>query len=121
MTLDLESLKRAAEGATPGPHEVGYDNDTGPDDESFWEWWSAGTGKFSNEADAKFYALANPSSILALIARIEASERDGERYRWLRKWRQVLLLTGFFGNGCVNRTIEEVDVAIDAQIAARKE
>lgn len=76
MTLDLDSLKRAAEGATPGPHEVGYDNDTGPNDEGFWEWWIAGTGKFSNEADARFHALANPSTILQLIARLEASERE---------------------------------------------
>jgi len=43
--------------------------------------------------------------------------RDAARYRWLRKDREVLLLTGFFGNGCINRTIEEVDTHIDAAIA----
>jgi len=43
--------------------------------------------------------------------------KDAARYRWLRKDREVLLLTGFFGNGCINRTIEEVDTHIDAAIA----
>ena len=42
---------------------------------------------------------------------------DAERYRWLRENRNVLLLTGFFGNGCTNRTIDEVDSMIDQAIA----
>ena len=40
---------------------------------------------------------------------------DAARYRWLREHREVLLLTGFFGNGCINRTIDEVDTAIDTE------
>lgn len=39
---------------------------------------------------------------------------DAERYQWLKENRPVLLMTGFFGNGCINRTIGEVDAAIDA-------
>lgn len=38
---------------------------------------------------------------------------DAERYRWLCKKREVMLLTAFFGNGCINRTIAEVDAVID--------
>lgn len=48
-----------------------------------------------------------------------AVDADGARYRWLRANRDVLLLTGFFGNGCVNRSILEVDTAIDTAIAAQ--
>jgi hypothetical protein len=44
--------------------------------------------------------------------------RDAKRYRWLRENRPVLLITGFFGNGCVNRRIEEVDHEIDAALTA---
>lgn len=39
---------------------------------------------------------------------------DAARYRWLCENRDVLLLTGFFGDGCINRTIAEVHAAIDA-------
>ncbi len=46
----------------------------------------------------------------------EKLRRDAERYRWLCENRDVLLLTGFFGNGCINRTIDEVHAAIDDAI-----
>lgn len=39
---------------------------------------------------------------------------DAARYRWLRENRDVMLVTSFFGNGCINRTVEEVDAAIDS-------
>lgn len=42
---------------------------------------------------------------------------DAKRYRWLKKKREVLLLCAFFGNGCVNRSISEVDEQIDEFIA----
>ena len=41
-------------------------------------------------------------------------EIDAARYRWLRENRDVMLVTSFFGNGCINRTVEEVDSAIDS-------
>lgn len=43
--------------------------------------------------------------------------KDAARYRWLRDKRPVLLLTGFFGNGCVNRELHEVDAAIDTAMS----
>lgn len=45
---------------------------------------------------------------------LETTRFDAKRYCWLRENRDVLLITGFFGNGCINRTIDEVDAAIDA-------
>jgi hypothetical protein len=41
-------------------------------------------------------------------------EIDAARYRWLRENHDVMLVTNFFGNGCINRTVEEVDAAIDS-------
>jgi len=39
---------------TPGPWVyVGYDNDTGPDDGSFWEWWSVGDAQGETIAEVK--------------------------------------------------------------------
>jgi regulator of replication initiation timing len=56
----------------------------------------------------------------ALKAEVEKLRADAERYQWLRKNRGVLLLTGFFGNGCINRDIAEVDAAIDAAMKETK-
>ena len=33
---------------------------------------------------AKYYAQANPSAVLELIERLEAAERDAERYRFIK-------------------------------------
>jgi hypothetical protein len=41
---------------------------------------------------------------------------DALRYRWLRANRDAMLLTSFFGHGCTNRSIFEVDAAIDEAI-----
>ena len=46
-----------------------------------------------------------------------SERRDAERYRWLRKNREVTLVTAFFGNGCINKTIDMVDAEIDARAA----
>lgn len=54
----------------------------------------------------------------SLDAEDVALREDAERYRLLRERRAVALLTAFFGNGCINRTIAEVDEAIDAARAA---
>ena len=35
-------------------------------------------------ADAEHIAACNPTTILALISRLRAAEKDAERYRWLR-------------------------------------
>jgi hypothetical protein len=45
---------------TPTPWaEIEYDNDTGPSDEGFWEWWEIpGIARFDKEADAQFARTA---------------------------------------------------------------
>lgn len=60
-----------------------------------------------------------------LRARADAAERrvgeleaDARRYRYLREKRDVLLCTGFFGNCCVNKTVADVDAAIDTLTGA---
>lgn len=109
--LDLESLKRAAEACV------------------------AAMGRFSRreisleqakEPNLAFAKLTHPVSILQLIARLEASERDGERYRYLRSEHTVNLGEPFIGRqnliGAFSRWTEEhADAAIDAQIAALTE
>lgn len=36
------------------------------------------------DANARYIAAANPAVIRSLLDRLEAAERDAERYRWLR-------------------------------------
>lgn len=44
-----------------GEWKIVYDNDTGPEDESFWEWWSVTNGEKSfqcrSEMDAEWLLL----------------------------------------------------------------
>ena len=46
---------------TPGPWVIGYDNDTGPDDDYFIEWVTAGPAQLHEknaDADARLIASA---------------------------------------------------------------
>lgn len=57
--------------------EIEYDNDTGPDDEGFWEWWEIpGVAKFNLERDA-------------IIARTAVNERPNLLER-VRKMEEAL-------------------------------
>ena len=60
--------------------KITYDNDTGPDDEGFWEWWNVTDGKRSfkcdTEADAKFLRDA----LLALVQ--PAVSEEMEPFGW---------------------------------------
>ena len=60
--------------------------------------------------------LATPDN----TAELDALVRDADRWRTIVQQRPVLLITGFFGNGCVNRTIEDVERAIDAMKETQK-
>lgn len=40
---------------------------------------------------------------------------DALRYRWLKENRSTLLVTGFFGNGCINKGVDDVDAEIDSR------
>lgn len=67
---------------------------------------------------ARAIEVAATAPLLERIAQLEReldeARKDAERYRCLKQKRPVLLLTGFFGNGCINCTLDEVDAAIDA-------
>lgn len=69
----LDELERLAEAATPGPWTAEYDNDVGPNDEGFWEFYSirAIRAQFhGEESDARFVAACDPSTILALVREV---------------------------------------------------
>ena len=64
--------------ATPGPHEIEYNNDTGPNDEGFWKWLSIGPYKIEGTGDtdnvnAVFaaYAWSDIQYLLAALADAE--------------------------------------------------
>ena len=75
-----ESIEMASK-ATEGPWEEGYDNDTGKNDDSFWEWWEAGPARcegVKGEANATFIAHARtmtPIACKALLTAIEGLEQ----------------------------------------------
>lgn len=56
--------------------------------------------------------------LYAMHKRREQDRIDATRYRWLRERRDVTLITMFFGNGCVNKTIEMAEAALDEAMAA---
>lgn len=149
MSDELRELREAAEAATPGP----------------WTWWTSCSfnrlssdatrkdgdvlhavkyrdgvcGIEGSEADMRFIALANPQTILALLAerddlaaRLSAAERDAGRYRYLRRpeaWKEDYLSAKggisciFVSNGHTGfaTDTEALDTAIDTAIAATQE
>lgn len=61
---------------------VEYNNDVGPDDDGFWEWWEVTDGKFIYKANKEFEAreladamnnreAARAATLLALVATLE--------------------------------------------------
>ena len=88
---DWQALKEAAQKATPGPWKSKHHG-------VFTEHCSAichvsaTRGKYEwEEVNRDYIALANPSTILRLLAELESRStspsddaRDAERYRWLR-------------------------------------
>lgn len=79
MGNKLRELKAAALAATQGAWDRGWDNDTGPSDDYFVEWQTAGPARFyedNSENDADFASKATPETILALLAELEAKDRE---------------------------------------------
>jgi len=101
-----------------------------------WEAWQArqpeidalnreiGTLKanLSLSTYSKDLAWARVTMLRRDVAELKAENeelwKDAERYRWLRENKRVSLLVTFFGTGCINRNITEVDSAIDAAMTA---
>ena len=85
MTIDTKSIRAAAEAATPGPWEyrqLEWGNYVTADGQT-----SVCQGALSNTASMIHIATANPATILALLDRLEAAEKDAARYRWLKRER----------------------------------
>ena len=65
------------------------------------------------ERDALQESNRQESAAMALL--LERAEVDAERWRWWIERYPVTTITTFFGNGCVNKTVEmaiaEIDVA----------
>lgn len=63
-----------------------------------------------------------PADALTRIAEVlgfsDEDVRCAARYRWLRARRDVTLTVMFFGNGCVNKTIEMAEAKLDEAMAA---
>lgn len=107
----------------------GYEGETKEHDRPDSKW----PGTYTPCGQARFvpdlYAAPIPATCPTCTQMIDDAaksgrimdDRDGERYRWLKENRDVMLLTSFFGNGCVNRTVEEVDAYIDDVRAAAPE
>jgi hypothetical protein len=58
------------------------------------------------------------SNVGPYVQSMQDQARDAARYRWLRSRRDVTLITMFFGNGCVNKTIEMAEAKLDEAMAA---
>ena len=102
MTTDItelaQSLKAAAEKATPGPWYVhdkpcedgNYGIDTS-DKEFLAEavvWWGFARQSIWREEDAKYIALANPANILALVEALEKAQAQSSK--WLEAYHKAV-------------------------------
>ena len=127
MTPDLKELERLARAATPGPWT--YDGDTweisAPSRKGRAEIATIETGwrdpmESEQQANIAYILAANPAAILSLIAELEQTKKDADRYRWLTadhadaEMRDLAEDTGirlrWIGKG-------SADAAIDAAIA----
>lgn len=85
MTINLDTLRKTAEAATPGPwtHEP-YEaqNQNG---DYFGGWLLDADGEYVvadvSDRDGAFMAAANPETVLALLSRVEKAEQAVQRVR----------------------------------------
>ena len=82
LAQKLAELRAKAEAATPGRHEARYLPGGMPTDCCKFGVVSGATGKETARVwareDVEFYAAANPATVLALLAVVEAAQ-EGER------------------------------------------
>jgi len=85
---DIAALKEAAGKATPGPWNAELDScaqceKDGTEEFYFYPGPSGGNhATITGRKDAEFIALANPSTILSVIARMEALEEALRGIKW---------------------------------------
>ena len=85
--IDIQKLRELAGKATQGPWKVGTPPPNGEQTIGTMQGlmlFVATTGYYSTPiANAKFVAAANPATILSLLARLEAAEKNAARFEWL--------------------------------------
>ena len=81
----IAQLRAAAEDATKGEWKSEYDNDTGPADDCFREFYQITAGKAVGEAvratDAAYIVAAQPQNITRILDAYAEMEREAERLR----------------------------------------
>lgn len=96
--IDLDDLERLAKAATPGPYTITHENDVGPNDEGFWEWFAIAPkgyehittiakcehGQFRDEhdkvkANAEHLAALDPATVLELVRLARVGRRAAEQ------------------------------------------
>ena len=79
---------------------------------------------WSFDEDAALFARAieaaacaeRDARIVEFERQLEEARKDAERYRWWRENRETTLVVAMFGNGCFNKTIEMIEMIVDASI-----
>lgn len=64
-------------------------------------------------------AVMDKDRFIALLDYAAQLEKDAGRWRFLCEKYDVSLLTTFFGNGCINKKIDDVNRAIDTAMEAK--
>ena len=128
--IDLKAIRAAAEAATPGPWEAAgpsfgaplpkYLNEVGRinEDEMFEEVCvSPSPEDDACSADMNYIATANPATVIALLDRLEAAEKDAARYRWVTANHvdhETRLIASTICQYIPHRGKDATDAAIDA-------
>lgn len=100
--IDLEKLREMAQDANTAE-----------------QWYAAhDMTSCSYDYDKAFIAASSPAVVLELLNQISQLEKDAGRWRFLCEKYDVSLLTTFFGNGCINKKIDDVNRAIDTAMEA---
>lgn len=92
MTIDTKAIRAAAEAATPEP------------------WIQSGAGNMP------FICMMTPATVIALLDRLEAAEKDAARYRWLtddHADHETRLMASTIGQYIALRGKGSTDIAID--------
>jgi hypothetical protein len=94
---------------TPGPWTIELDNDTGPNDEGFWEWYQVGPArvdihrKWGEEKDEE--AEANAHLIAAALDLLDAAKGS-------LAWLELMAANGEAPAGPIRRAIKFTEAAI---------
>ena len=90
MTIDIDQLRRLVQAATPGPwtnygripNAPGVPHSAIAAKTLLARVYSEAYGDFRQEtANASFIAAANPAAVLELLDRLEAAEKERDRYK----------------------------------------